>query len=111
MGLFDDNDKVLREERVERIDEIILSTGNVDRKYIVRDLIFTSMTTNDNLFDETADIDQILKPLKQKMRMKVIDYGADAMINCHFDYQKNGEQTKIIAYGTVVQFMQATIGG
>ncbi len=42
-------------------------------------------------------------------------YGANAVINCHFEHDRivEGDKTflEIFAYGTVVQFTQSTIGG
>ncbi|MDH6364359.1 uncharacterized protein YbjQ (UPF0145 family) [Enterococcus sp. PF1-24] len=93
-----------------QIKEVVLSTGNVNRKYLVRDLIFATDQINVDLFAEENQLNDLLAPIKHQLKMKALEYGGDAVINCHFDYQQHGTITNIFAYGTVVQFTQTTIG-
>mgnify|MGYP001202529966 FL=1 len=56
-----------------------------------------------------------MRDIVYKLKQKATEYGADAVINCHFEHQeveKNGQlYLEVFAYGTVVQFTQSTIGG
>lgn len=98
------------EENFDRLEEIVLSTGDVDRKYIVRDIIFCGTETSTNLFAPETDLNAILAPLKNDLKQQALSYGADAVINCHFDYHRHQDKIDVLAYGTVVQFIQSTIG-
>ena len=99
----------------ERIEKIILSTGNVNKPYIVRNIIFATTKVKDDLFDSTNDPNLAMRDIVYKLKQKATEYGADAVINCHFEHQeveKNGQlYLEVFAYGTVVQFTQSTIGG
>lgn len=103
---YDDND---------RIHEIILSTGNVNRPYIVRDIVFAAEKIEVDLFDPEIDPNELLSNVAYILKEKAYHYGANAVINCHFEHDRIVEAGKtyleIFAYGTVVQFTQSTIGG
>lgn len=97
------------------LDQILLSTGNVNRAYLVRDLVFATDEKKLDLFHQTSEPNHIFEGITKKLKEKALDYGADAVINCHFSYEQVLEQEsitlKIFAYGTIVQFKPATIGG
>ncbi|MGM9902818.1 hypothetical protein A5844_000895 [Enterococcus sp. 10A9_DIV0425] len=97
-----------------RINEVVLSTGNINQKYIVRDIVFVVECIEADLFDPDFNTDEMFSTTKQKLKKKVLDYGANAVINCHFEYQqksRDGKQViELFAYGTVIQFVQTTIG-
>lgn len=114
MGLFRKEDHSEEENR--RIQEIILSTGNVDRPYIVRDIVFASEKLEVDLFDPLVDPNDLLANVSYRLQEKAVSYGANAVIHCHFehDHMVHPDGTtflEIFAYGTVVQFVQSTIGG
>ncbi|AYW46336.1 YbjQ family protein [Tetragenococcus koreensis] len=100
------------EERVERI---LLSTGNVNKPYIVRDIIFVAERLVVDIFDHDFDPNKALIEVAYQLKEKAFTYGANAVINCHFEHERindeNGPYFEIFAYGTVVQFTQTTIGG
>lgn len=102
-------------EHEERIERILLSTGNVNKPYIVRDLIFVAERLFVDIFDHDFDPNKALAEVAYQLKVKAFDYGATAVINCHFEHERiNGEDGpffEIFAYGTVVQFTQTTIGG
>lgn len=97
------------------INNIILSTGNVNRPYIVRDIVFAVDKFEIDLFDSTVDLNELLSDVVFHLKEKAHSYGANAVINCHFEHDRIVENEKtfleIFAYGTVVQFTQSTIGG
>ncbi|EOT39807.1 MULTISPECIES: heavy metal-binding domain-containing protein [Enterococcus] len=98
-----------------RIHEVIISTGNVNRSYAVRDVIFVAEKFETDLFDENVDPNESLQDIMLMLKRKAFSYGANAVINCHFDHdhvQVDGKTyLEIFAYGTVVQFIQSTVGG
>ena len=98
-----------------RVKEIILSTGNVNRPYIVRDIVFAADKIEVDLFDTEIDLNELLSNVGLHLKEKALTYGANAVINCHFEHDRVVEDGKtfleIFAYGTVVQFTQSTIGG
>lgn len=98
-----------------RMKEIILSTGNINRSYVVRDVIYVAEKFAVDLFDAGVDVDEAMDAAKIHLQEKAARYGADAVINCHFDHEHHTENdqtySRIFAYGTVVQFIQSTIGG
>lgn len=97
------------------IEKIILSTGNVSRNYIVRDIVFAAERIAIDIFDSTIDPNQLLSEINYQLKQKAFEYGADAVINCHFSHERIANDQKpiveVFAYGTVVQFTQSTIGG
>ncbi|OTN74981.1 hypothetical protein A5886_000025 [Enterococcus sp. 8G7_MSG3316] len=98
-----------------RIKEIILSTGNVNRPYIVRDIVFAADKIEVDLFDTSIDLSELMSDVTLRLKETAHRYGANAVINCHFEHDRivEGDKTflEIFAYGTVVQFTQSTIGG
>ncbi len=98
-----------------RINAIILSTGNVNKPYVVRDIVFVAEKIDVDLFDANNNPNELLADIAYHLKEQAYEYGANAVINCHFEHQhvmRNGEHTfEIFAYGTVVQFTQSTIGG
>lgn len=96
------------------VKEILLSTGNVNRPYIVRDIAFATETFDLDVFNESNDLNELLSGVKQQLKDRAASYGASAVINCHFDHNhiNDGEHKyiKIFAYGTIVQYTQTTIG-
>ncbi|MGM0122667.1 hypothetical protein IGI37_000021 [Enterococcus sp. AZ194] len=113
MSFFTDEHKE-KEISPEQIDEVTLSTGNVNVKYVVRDVIFTAERHQVDLFDEQLDLNELFSSLKLKLKKKAYSYGADAVINCRFEHKTNQKDglsyVELFAYGTVVQFTQTTIG-
>lgn len=97
-----------------RINDVVLSTGNINQKYIVRDIVFVVECFEADLFDPNFKTEDLFLTTKQKLKKKVLEYGANAVINCHFEYQqhpRDGKQLlELFAYGTVIQFVQTTIG-
>ena len=98
----------LEEESDPRINDVVLSTGNINQKYIVRDIVFVVECLEADLFDPSFPKDDLF------LTTKVLEYGANAVINCHFEYQQKKRDGKyfleLFAYGTVIQFIQTTIG-
>ncbi|EHM3037824.1 hypothetical protein OZZ98_04700 [Enterococcus sp. E5-79] len=104
----------LEEESDPRINDVVLSTGNINQKYIVRDIVFVVECLEADLFDPSFPKDDLFLTTKRKLKTKVLEYGANAVINCHFEYQQKKRDGKyfleLFAYGTVIQFIQTTIG-
>lgn len=95
-----------------RINRIILSTGNVNKPYVVRDIVFATAKIEVNLFDPANNPNELLADVAYKLKETAYEYGANAVINCHFEHEHIGDNIfEIFAYGTVVQFTQSTIGG
>ena len=98
-----------------RIKEIILSTVNVNRPYVVRDIVFAADKIEVDLFDTSVNLNDLLADVTYRLKETAHSYGANAVINCHFEHDRivEGDKTflEIFAYGTVVQFTQSTIGG
>lgn len=97
-----------------RIQKIPLSTGNVNRKYIVRDIVFATDRVEVDLFSSETNANDVFRGVSQQLRKMAYDYEADAVINCLFEQQlvdyENKKVVEIFAYGTVIQFNQTTIG-
>lgn len=95
-------------------DHILLSTGNISRSYLVRDLVFATESLEINLFDPKNDPNDIFSGVMAQLREKTANYGADAIINCQFSYEqiKNKDTIllQILAYGTIVQFKPSMVG-
>ena len=94
---------------------ILLSTGDVHRPYIVRDIAFATETFDSDVFNKSEDLNALLAGVKEQLKKRADEYGASAVINCHFDHNHintpDGKQyIKIFAYGTIVQYTQTTIG-
>ena len=105
----------LNEENLEnRLDGITLSTGNVNKKYIVRDIIFATDRIETDLFSSKVNPNDVFSGVYHQLKEIAFEYEADAVINCHFEEKYVEYQGKwvveIFAYGTVVQFTQTTIG-
>ena len=98
-----------------RIKEIILSTGNVNRPYVVRDIVFAADKIEVDLFDTSVNLNDLLADVIYRLKETAHSYGANAVINCNFEHDRivEGDKTylDIFAYVTVVQFTQSTIGG
>ena len=96
----------LEEESDPRINDVVLSTGNINQKYME--------CLEADLFDPSFPKDDLFLTTKRKLKTKVLEYGANAVINCHFEYQQKKRDGKyfleLFAYGTVIQFIQTTIG-
>lgn len=45
------NSDALKEESYPRINDVVLSTGNINQKYIVRDIVFVVECLEADLFD------------------------------------------------------------
>src|SRR5699024_12042039 len=71
-----------------RIEKILLSTGNVNRNYIVRDIVFAAEKMTVDIFDSTIDPNQLLSKINYQLKEKAVEYGADAVINCHFNHER-----------------------
>lgn len=114
MSFFDEDYKNESEDQI-RTKEILLSTGNINRQYIERDIIFVADRFDDDFFDAKRDPNEALQTIKDKMKKVANSYGANAVIHCHFDHDRveiDGKKyLDVFAYGTVVQFIQSTIGG
>lgn len=97
-----------------RLNGITLSTGNVNKKYIVRDIIFATDRIETDLFSSKVNPNEVFSGVYRQLKEIAFEYEADAVINCHFEEKYVEYQGKwvveIFAYGTVVQFTQTTIG-
>lgn len=113
-GMSQFNFDALKEESDPRINDVVLSTGNINQKYIVRDIVFVAECLEADLFDPAFPNEDLFLTTKRKLKLKVLEYGANAVINCHFEYQQRNRDGKyfleLFAYGTVIQFIQTTIG-
>lgn len=113
-GMSQFNSDALKEESYPRINDVVLSTGNINQKYIVRDIVFVVECLEADLFDPAFPNEDLFLTTKRKLKLKVLEYGANAVINCHFEYQQRNRDGKyfleLFAYGTVIQFIQTTIG-
>lgn len=103
------------EQEVEnRIEGITLSTGNVNKKYILRDIVFATDRIETDLFSPEVNPNDVFSGVYRQLKVIAFEYEADAVINCHFEEKYVEYQGKwvveIFAYGTVVQFTQTTIG-
>ena len=98
----------------EQISSITLSTGNINKKYILRDIVFAADRVDEDLFAPEADPNAIFAKLCFKLKQMAYEYHADAVINCHFEEKLVVKEDKkfieIFAYGTAVQYIQTTIG-
>lgn len=98
----------------EQINNITLSTGNINKKYILRDIIFAADRVTADLFEPDADPNSIFSNVCLKLKQMAFEYNADAVINCHFEEKlvdKDGQKhIEIFAYGTVVQYTPTNIG-
>lgn len=112
-GMSQFNSDALKEESDPRINDVVLSTGNINQKYIVRDIVFVVECLEADLFDPAFPNEDLFLTTKRKLKLKVLEYGANAVINCHFEYQQRNRDGKyfleLFAYGTVIQFIQTTI--
>lgn len=97
-----------------RLNGISLSTGNVNKKYIVRDIIFATDRIETDLFSSEVNPNDVFSGVYRQLKEIAFEYEADAVINCHFEEKyveyKGKWVVEIFAYGTVVQFTQTTIG-
>lgn len=113
-GMSQFNSDALKEESYPRINDVVLSTGNINQKYIVRDIVFVVECLEADLFDPAFPNEDLFLTTKRKLKLKVLEYGANAVINCHFEYQQRNRDGKyfleLFAYGTVIQFIKTTIG-
>ncbi|MTD40376.1 hypothetical protein GIX45_17475 [Erwinia sp. CPCC 100877] len=102
------------EELDNRLSGITLSTGNVNKKYIVRDIVFATDRIETDLFSPEVNANDVFGGVYRQLKEIAFEYEADAVINCHFEEKYVEYQGKwvveIFAYGTVVQFTQTTIG-
>jgi hypothetical protein len=102
------------EELDNRLGGITLSTGNVNKKYIVRDIVFATDRIETDLFSPEVNPNDVFSGVYRQLKEIAFEYEADAVINCHFEEKYVEYQGKwvveIFAYGTVVQFTQTTIG-
>ncbi|AYW47697.1 hypothetical protein C7K38_04435 [Tetragenococcus osmophilus] len=98
-----------------QVEQVLLSTGNVNKPYVIRDLVFVTKRISADIFAPDFDLNKALTEVGYQLKEKAFAYGATAVINCHFEYErvpgKEGPSFEIFAYGTVVQFTQTTIGG
>lgn len=113
MNFFDGNTQA-GESVNPRIAEIMLSTGNINRKYVVRDIVFATDKQKVDLFATDTNPNEIFQKVSLTMKEHAYNYGANAVINCHFEQQVVHDSSEtyleIFAYGTVVQFSQTNIG-
>jgi hypothetical protein len=107
-------DGLSAEELENRLSSITLSTGNVNKKYIVRDIVFATDRIETDLFSPNVNANEVFSGVYRQLKEIAFEYEADAVINCHFEEKYVEYQGKwvveIFAYGTVVQFTQTTIG-
>jgi hypothetical protein len=98
----------------EKLSTILLATGEINRKYIVRDVVFATDRVEVDLFSSEVNPNDVFKKVYLQLKQIAYEYEADAVINCHFEQHAveiNGvKMVEIFAYGTVVQFTQTTIG-
>lgn len=97
-----------------QVEQVLLSTGNVNKPYIVRDIVFVAERLVDDIFDHDFDPNKVLTEVVYQLKEKAFAYGATAVINCHFEHERINDESgpffEIFAYGTVVQFTPTTIG-
>ena len=99
------------------IEKFVLSTGNISRPSIVRDIVFAMDTFDLTTFNRIQDPDDYFTKVIRQLKEKALKYSADAIINCHFSYAHEATPhneepiVRITAYGTIVQFRSSTIGG
>lgn len=102
------------QELENRLSGITLSTGNVSKKYIVRDIVFATDRIETDLFSPDVNPNDVFSGVYRQLKVIAFEYEADAVINCHFEEKYVEYQGKwvveIFAYGTVVQFTQTNIG-
>ncbi|GGC95807.1 hypothetical protein JZO66_07560 [Enterococcus sp. DIV0242_7C1] len=107
-------DEFTVEELENRLSSITLSTGNVNKKYIVRDIVFATDRIETDLFSSEVNANEVFSGVYRQLKEIAFEYQADAVINCHFEEKYVEYQGKwvveIFAYGTVIQFTQTTIG-
>ncbi|MBM7708932.1 heavy metal-binding domain-containing protein [Enterococcus lemanii] len=96
------------------LDKIILSTGNINKPYIVRDIVFVTERVEADLFNPEINPNNLFVNVNRQLKEKAFEYGANAVINCEFNYQQEVIDSRpflqIFAYGTVVQLVHSTIG-
>ncbi|AIM25418.1 hypothetical protein QQG09_08410 [Melissococcus plutonius] len=96
----------------EKFQSILLSTGNINREYLIRDIIFATDRVFADLYASKTNPNDVFKRIYFQLKEIAYSYKADAVINCHFEQRSalyEGEKvTEIFAYGTVIQFTQTT---
>lgn len=97
--------------------KIVVSTGNISRPYIVRDIAFAMDTFDLDTFNAIKDPNELFTNVIKQLKEKTLAYSADAVINCHFSHAhesftpNQAPIVRVTAYGTIIQFKSATVGG
>lgn len=102
--------------KTEEIKKVILSTGNVNKPYVVRDVVFAAEKIERDLFEKEENPNELMANVIFSLKEQAYAYGASAIINCHFDHThlvtpEGKAILEVMAYGTVVQYTQSTISG
>ena len=95
------------------MNDIIITTGNLNYQYAVVDCIFAFDQAIEGFFSGT-DPHLAFNGVKEKLKQHCAELGGHAVINTHFEYRSAetagvfGSKCviEIFAYGTVVQFLQ-----
>ncbi|WP_086330403.1 heavy metal-binding domain-containing protein [Candidatus Enterococcus mansonii] len=107
-------EQLTEQELENRLSSITLSTGNVNKKYILRDIVFATDRIETDLFSSEVNPNEVFSGVYRQLKEIAFEYEADAVINCHFEEKYVEYQgqwvVEIFAYGTVVQFTQTNIG-
>lgn len=94
---------------------VTISTGDIHGRYNVVDAIFAFDSHGTELF-ATADPATAFTGLKRKLRLHALTIGADAVINCQFEYRVavgkgtfggSKQCVELFAYGTAVKLAAA----
>lgn len=90
---------------------VLLATGTIHEKYEIMDAIF-AMDSHQAGFFSGADPGKAFDGLKQKLRMRALMLGANAVIDCQFEYRvalgenvfgSSKQVMELFAYGTAVR--------
>lgn len=90
---------------------VVISTGGLNQQYEIVDAIFAMDSHGTELF-ASADPATAFDGLKHKLRVKALSIGADAIIDCQFEYRValgqgmfggSKQCIELFAYGTAVR--------
>ena len=92
------------------LNQVIITTGPPPFEYEIIDTIIVLDTLDKNFFHE-AEPSLAFDGVKRKLRNRGLKQGANAIINCHFDYRISAghgifgvlHDLEIFAYGTLVK--------
>ena len=105
---FDEKNEVFVSDP--ELNQVIITTGPPPFEYEIIDTIIVLDTLDKNFFQE-AGPSLAFRGVKRKLRNRAHKKGANAIINCHFDYRISAghgifgvlHDLEIFAYGTLVK--------